>query len=111
MTELEKSIYFAIDVLQKQIADSKMAISDLLEGLPYKYIITRTFTKDWECLTASCHAGHKQYFAGYGLGYNTKLESAQFFRSLRDAQYMLIHCESEEMIKGYVKLEIEKVNK
>lgn len=111
MTELEKSIYSLIDVLQKRIADDRLAISDLLEKIPHKYIITRTFIKDWECHRAKCSAGFKQYFSGYSFGYNTKLENAQFYKSLRDAEFMLMHCDAEESLKEYVELKIERVEK
>jgi len=91
MTELEKSIYSLIDVLQKRIADDRIAISDLLDQLPYKYVIARTFIKDWNCISNSVQGGFKQYFSGYSLGYNIELENAQFYRSLRDAEFMLMH--------------------
>jgi|GEM_PF-4701666 len=113
MTELEKNIYEQIDSLQKRIADDKMAISDLLEQLPYKYIITRTFIKDWASHYSSVKSGHKQYFglSGYSFDYNTELENAQFYRSLRDAEYLLVHCNAEETLHDYVELKIERVEK
>ena len=111
MTEQEKNIYEQIDILQKRIADDRITISDLLGQLPYKYIITRTFIKDWECHTAKCSAGFKQYFSGFSFGYNAKLENAQFYRSLRDAEFMLMHCNAEESLKEYVELKIERVEK
>lgn len=111
MTELEKSIYSAIDVLQKQIANDKLAISDLLEQLPYKYVITRTFIKDWESHYASIKSGHKQYYIGGNRGYSKFMEQAQFFRSFRDAEYLLVHCNAEETLHDYVELKIERVDK
>lgn len=109
MTDLEKSIYSAIDILQKQIANDKMAISDLLDQLPYKYVITRTFIKDWASHYSSVTKGHKQYYIGGNRGYSKFINQAQFYRSLRDAEFVLVHCNAEESIKEYVELKIERI--
>lgn len=111
MTDLEKSIYSAIDVLQKQIANDKMAISDLLDQLPCKYVITRTFIKNWSCHYSYIAKGYKQYYVGSNLGYSKFMEKAQFYKSLRDAEFILAHCSAEESLKEYVELKIEKVDK
>ena len=111
MTELEKSIYSAIDVLQKQIANDRLAISDLLDQLPCKDVITRTFIKDWVCVLPYTKKGFKQYFSGHSLGYNPRIKNAQFYRSLRDAEFILAHCNTEESLKEYVELKIERVDK
>lgn len=111
MTELEKSIYSAIDVLQKQIVNDRMAISNLLDQLPYKYVIIRTFTKDWASHYSSVAKGHTQYYTGGNRGYAKFINQAQFYRSLRDAELVLMHCIAEESLKEYVELKIEKVDK
>lgn len=111
MTELEKSIYSAIDALQKQIANDKMAISNLLDQLPCKYVITRTFIKDWASHYSSVGKGHKQYYTGGNRGYSKFMEQAQFYRSLRDAEFVLVHCDDEESLKDYVEIKIERVDK
>ena len=111
MTELEKSIYSAIDVLQKQIANDKMAISNLLDELPCKYLITRTFIKDWASHYSSVAKGHKQYHIGGNLGYSRFINQAHFYRSLRDAEFVLAYCNDEESIKEYVEIKIERIEK
>lgn len=111
MTELEKSIYSAIDVLQKQIANDRLAISNLLDQLPCKYVITRTFIRDWSSHYSSVAKGHKQYYTGGNRGYSKFIEQAQFYRSLRDVEFVLVHCNAEESLKEYVELKIERIDK
>lgn len=111
MTELEKSIYSAIDVLQKQIANDKKAISDLLNKLTCKYIITRTFIKDWSCHRASCSEGFKMYYSGNTNGFDYDQKNCYFFKSLRDAETYLKHCKQIETLKDYVEIKIERVDK
>ena len=112
MTELEKSIYASIDSLQKAIENNRMGISNLLDKLPCKYIITRTFIKDWECHRAKCSAGHKMYYSGADNNrfvYDKK--SSFFFKDLRYAEAYLKHYKEEELLKDYVEIKIERVEK
>lgn len=112
MTDLEKSIYSAIDVLQKQIANDKMAISGLLDQLPCKYMITRTFIKDWECHRAKCSAGHKMYYSGNSVnGFVYDKKNCHHFKSLKDANFYLECCKEKEMLKDYIEIKIERVAK
>jgi len=111
MTDLEKSIYSAIDVLQKQVANDKMAISSLLNQLPCKYIVTRTFIKDWECHRAKCSAGHKMYYSGNINGFVYDIKKCHHFKSLRDAEIYLEYCKEMETLKDYVEIKIERVDK
>jgi hypothetical protein len=111
MTDLEESIYSAIDVLQKQIANDRMAISSLLNQLPCKYIITRTFIKDWECHRAKCSVGHKMYYSGNANGFDYDEKKCHYFKSLRDAEIYLEYCKGREILKDYVEIKIERVEK
>ena len=88
-----------------------MAISNLLDELPCKYVITRTFIKDWASHYSSVGKGHKQYHIGDNRGYSKFMEQAQFYRSLRDAEFILAHCNTEESLKEYVELKIERIDK
>lgn len=111
MTDLEKSIYASIDNLQKQIEDSRIAISNLLNELPCKYIITRTFVKDWECHRAKCFAGYKMYYCGNVNGFDYDEKKCHHFKSLRDAEIYLDYCKDRETLKDYVEIKIERVEK
>lgn len=111
MTELEKSIYDSIDSLQKAIENNRMGISNLLNKLPCEYIITRTFIKDWKCHRAKCSAGYKMYYSGSATGFVCCQEKSYHFTSIRDANFYLEYCKEQELLKDYVEIKIERIEK
>lgn len=110
--EIELAIYSKIDALQAEITERYTTIHGLLKTLPCKYIITRTFIKDWECHRAKCSAGHKMYYSGNSINrfvYDKK--NCHHFKSLKDANFYLECCKEKEILKDYVEIKIERVAK
>lgn len=112
MDNLEQEIYQKISIIQSRINDAKQEILDLLDQLPYQYIITKTFIKDYDCNNYFISKGHKLYFMNWTDKFGRNIKNAYLFKSYNDAKFYL-EClkENKDFYQNYIELKIERVIK
>lgn len=112
MDDLEKEIYQKISIIQSRISKARQEILDLLDQLPYKYIITKTFIKNYDCNCYSIRQGHKLYFMNWEYKFVKNIKNAYCFRSYNDAQFYLDSLNDIKMLDdSYIEMKIERINK
>lgn len=110
MNEIETHVYDEIEKRYLKIKTLHAEIQGLLETLPYKYIITRTFFKDRVAYGGVVRAGTVLYCTGfYEMLFSYKRSQTHEFKTIDSAQQFLSRI--EETLPKYAKTQIERVEK